>query len=127
MGSAAFYDETPEATIERYKRDLKRFINLRTAVKRRYAEEIDFSDYEKRIEKILNDHVGANNIELVIPPINVFNMETVDKTLSDLGTDRAKADFISSSMKRTISEKLDENPALYKKLSELIEQVIRLY
>ena len=125
LGSAAFYDETPEATIERYKRDLKRFINLRTAVKRRYAEEIDFSDYEKRIEKILNDHVGANNIELVIPPINVFNMETVDKTLSDLGTDRAKADFISSSMKRTISEKLDENPALYKKLSELIEQVIQ--
>ena len=43
----------------------------------------------------------------------------------DLGTDRAKADFISSSMKRTISEKLDENPALYKKLSELIEQVIQ--
>lgn len=125
LGSAAFYDNTPEASVERYKRDLKRFINLRTAVKRRYAEEIDFSDYEKKIEKVLIDHVGANNIELVVPPINIFNMDAVEVNLQDMKTDRAKADFISSSMKRTISEKMEENPALYKKLSEMIDQIIQ--
>lgn len=125
LGSAAFYDETPEETVKRYKRDLKRFINLRTAVKRRYAEAIDFSDYEKKIEKVLNDHVGANNIELIVPPINVFNMDTVEASLKALNTDRAKADFISNSMKRTISEKWEENPALHKKLSEMIGQVIQ--
>ena len=66
LGSAIFYDVTPETEIHRYKRDLKRFTNLRSAVKRRYAEEVDFSDYEKRLEKILHDHIGATDIELVI-------------------------------------------------------------
>ena len=28
-----------------------------------------------RIEKILHDHVGATDIELVIPPVNIFNLE----------------------------------------------------
>lgn len=124
LGSATFYDYTPEKTINRYKRDLKRFTNLRTAVKRRYAEEIDFRDYEKRIEKVLNEHIGATEIEQVVPPINIFNIETVETTLSELSTDRAKADFISSSMKRTISERMDENPALYQRLSEMLDKII---
>ena len=124
LGSATFYDHTPEKTIERYKRDAKRFTNLRTAVKRRYAEEIDFRDYEKRIEKVLNEHIGATEIERVVPPINIFNMDAVEATLSELPTDTAKADFISSSMKRTIHERMDENPALYRKLSEMLEEII---
>ena len=124
LGSAIFYDSTPEKTIKRYKRDLKRFTNLRTTVKRRYAEEINFSDYEKRIEKMLNEHIGATEIEQVVPPINIFNMETVETTLSELSTDRSKADFISSSMKRTISERMEENPALYQRLSEMLDKII---
>ena len=124
FGTARFYDETPEADIHRYKRDLKRFINLRSAVKRRYAEEVDFSDYEKRIEKILHDHVGATDIELVIPPVNIFNLEMMKETEETLGSDRAKADFIAHSIKRTITEKMEENPALYKKLSDLLETLI---
>jgi type I restriction enzyme R subunit len=124
LGAARFYDETPEADIHRYKRDLKRFTNLRSAVKRRYAEEVDFSDYEKRIEKILHDHVGATDIELVIPPVNIFNLEMMKETEEKLGSDRAKADFIAHSTKRTITEKMEENPALYKKLSDLLETLI---
>ena len=125
FGSAKFYDDTPEITIDRYKKDLKRFINLRTAVKRRYAEEVDFSDYEKKIKKILNDHVGANDIDLVVPPINIFDIDAVQQSLDKFGTDRAKADFISNSIRRSITERMDENPALYKKLSELIDQIIQ--
>jgi len=124
LGAARFYDETPESDIHRYKRDLKRFTNLRSAVKRRYAEEVDFSDYEKRIEKILHDHVGATDIELVIPPVNIFNLEMMRETEEKLGSDRAKADFIAHSTKRTITEKMEENPALYKKLSDLLETLI---
>ena len=124
LGAARFYDETPETDIHRYKRDLKRFTNLRSAVKRRYAEEVDFSDYEKRIEKILHDHVGATDIELVVPPVNIFNLEVMKETEEKLGSERAKADFIAHSTKRTITEKMEENPALYKKLSDLLETLI---
>lgn len=124
LGAAKFYDLTPETEIHRYKRDLKRFTNLRSAVKRRYAEEVDFSDYEKRLEKILHDHIGATDIELVIPPVNIFNLEMMEEAEAKLPTDGAKADFIAHSTKRTITEKMGENPALYKKLSAMLEALI---
>lgn len=121
---AHFYDDTPETTIERYKRDLKRFINLRAAVKLRYGEEIDFKDYEKRIEKLLHDHVSATKIEQVVPPINIFNMSEVKDAEAKFITDAAKADMIASNMKRIFTDRMNEDPALYQKLSELLQRII---
>jgi type I restriction enzyme R subunit len=46
---------TPAAKVERYKRDAVLFQKLRASVKIRYAEEIDYRDYEKQIQKMLND------------------------------------------------------------------------
>ena len=124
LGTARFYDDTSEADIHRYKRDLKRFTNLRSAVARRYAEEVDFGDYEKRIEKILHDHVGATDIEIVVPPVNIFNLEMMKEAEEKLVSDGAKADFIAHSTKRTITEKMEENPALYEKLSKMLATLI---
>ena len=121
---ARFYDETPEETVERYKRDLKRFTNLRAAVKRRYGEEIDFKDYEKRIEKLLHDHVSATEIEQVVPPINIFDMSEVAEAENKLNSDAAKADMIASNMKRVFTERMIENPALYEELSTLLQKII---
>ena len=80
---------------------------------------------KRKSKKILNDHVGANDIDLVVPPINIFDIDAVQQSLDKFGTDRAKADFISNSIRRNITERMDENPALYKKLSELIDQIIQ--
>lgn len=124
FGSAEFFETTSEDNINRYKHDLMRFINLRTAVKRRYAEAVDFRDYERKIEKVLNNHIGANNIKELVPPINIFNMDLLNENLKQFTSDRARADYISHSMKRTITEKMGENPNLYEKLSEKIDQVI---
>ena len=121
---ADFYDVTPNDTVERYKRDLKKFINLRTAVKRRYGEKIDFRDYEKRIEKLLHDYVSATEIEQVLPPINIFDISEVADAEDKLSSDAAKADMIASNMKRIFTERMIENPALYDELSVLLKKVI---
>ena len=41
-----------------------------------------------------------------------------------LVSDGAKADFIAHSTKRTITEKMEENPALYEKLSKMLATLI---
>ena len=41
--------------------------------------------------------------------------------------DAAKADFIASRVKRTCTEKMEEDPVLYQKLSEVIDEAIKAY
>jgi len=48
----------------------------------------------------------------------------MEEAEAKLPTDGAKADFIAHSTKRTITEKMGENPALYKKLSTMLEALI---
>ncbi len=62
-----------QETIERYKKDLKFFQNLRAAVTIRYQEAVDFSEYEPRIKKLIDTHVGAGEVEQLCEPINLFD------------------------------------------------------
>ena len=125
FGSEVFYTETPEADIARYKRDLKQFENLRRAVKLRYAEEVDFRDYDEKIKKMLHDHISATEIEEVVAPVNIFDLSAdLDEALGKFKTTAAQADFIASSTKRTITERMAQNPALFRKLSEMLESII---
>ena len=48
LSAEQFIMQTDEAQLNRYKNDLKRFQNLRAAVQLRYAETIDYRDYEPR-------------------------------------------------------------------------------
>ncbi len=124
LSLARFYDETPEEAIKRYMRDLKRFTNLRAEVKLRYGERVDFRDYEQRIEKILHSHISATEIKKIVPPVNIFDLSEVEGVQAQLVSDEAKADMIAGNMKRVFNERMDENPALYERLSKLLQQVI---
>src|SRR5262249_57786442 len=42
-------------------------------------------------------------------------------------SDASKADRIASATKRTITEKMDEDPTFYRQFSELLEETIRDY
>ena len=49
LSSERFITDTPEQKLRAYKNDLKRFVNLKAAVKLRYAESVDYRDFEPRI------------------------------------------------------------------------------
>jgi len=54
FSTESFVMQTAVSTQQRYKADLKRFQNLKAAVKLRYAEAIDYRDYEPKIKKLLD-------------------------------------------------------------------------
>ncbi|MGH8498836.1 MAG: type I restriction enzyme subunit R domain-containing protein [Methylococcales bacterium] len=124
LANAKFQDETPERKIAVYKDDLKYFLNLRQAVKQRYGEAVDYSSYEKQIRNLVNKYIGADAVKQLIEPVNVFAIDTFEKEIESIEGDAAKADAIASRVKKTITEKMEEDPVLYKRLSELIDEAI---
>ncbi|ATG89716.1 type I restriction endonuclease subunit R [Methylomonas koyamae] len=124
LANAKFQDETPEKKIARYKDDLKYFLNLRQAVKQRFGEVVDYSAYETQIRNMVNKYIGADAVKQLIAPVNVFAIDEFEKEIEAIEGDAAKADAIASRVKKTITEKMEEDPALYKRLSELIDEAI---
>ena len=73
LGSVQFLDGTPESKVQKYRNDVKFFEALRRAVRRRYAETVDFSDYEPKIQRLLDTHVGTGEVETVTPLVDIFD------------------------------------------------------
>lgn len=127
LSSAKFLEQTPRSKVEKYKADLKFFANLRTAVRRRYAEEVDFGEYESKIQKLIDTHVGTGEVRKLTPLVNIFDKDAFSKEVEQLTGAASKADTIAHRTKKTISERIAEDPAFYKKFSEMLEEVIRAY
>ncbi len=119
--------ETPAVEVQRYKADAAFFQKLRASVKIRYAEGIDYRDYEKQIQKMLNTYVQAGEVIQVVEPVNIFEREAFQAEVDKARSDRAKADIIANRTKKTITEKMDEDPFFYRKFAALLQQVIDDY
>lgn len=127
LSTTQFYEDTPEKRINLYKNDLKFFHQLRLAVKMRYAEAIDYRDYEEKVRKLMDEHIKATGTSTITEMVNIFDAEKFDEEVEKLGTPTAKADTILNRMKRTITEHMDEDPAFYRRFSELVEETILAY
>lgn len=127
LSSIQWVTDTPKDKVERYKHDAGFFQKLRASVKLRYAEEIDYRDYEKQIQKMLNTYVQADEIIQVVEPVNIFEREAFEAEVAKMQGDRAKADTIANRTKKTITEKMEEDPFFYRKFSTLLQQAIDDY
>jgi type I restriction enzyme R subunit len=127
LASIHWVNETPAAIADVYKRDAVFFQKLRASVKIRYAEEIDYRDYEAQIQKMLTTYVQADEVIQVVEPVNIFEREAFEKEVDKARSPRAKADIIANRTKKTITEKMEEDPFFYRKFSLLLEQTIADY
>jgi len=125
LSSIFFEQEIDEKVVKTYKDDLKFFSNLKVSVQRRYAETINLDDYHPQIKKLLDTQVSALNVEEIVSATSIYDLN-YEKDKEEFNSDRAKADYISSVTARTISEKIEEDPVFYKKLSEKLKEVIEL-
>ena len=107
-----------------YKDDLRRFQLLRAAVRQRYQEAVSLRDYELRIRKLLDTHISAHEVRTLTPLVNIFDEEAFAKAVDQQTTPGAKADLIAHATKRTITERMEDDPAFYEAFSRLIQQAI---
>lgn len=133
LSSQKFLAETDTGKISRYKKDFKFFQKLRYEVKRRYADSVDYGDIEPQILKLFDNHMQAGEVMQLIEPVNIFDEETFAKVVEENTSDKekrataAKADSIAHQTKKVINEKMEEDPALYDKLSKMLADVINDY
>ncbi len=126
LSMTEFYQTTPETLINTYKRDLIFFDRLRASVKLRYAETVDYGEYEQKIRKLLNDHIKAEGVHTLIPTVNIFDEIAFEAAVEHL-SDGARADTIANHVKKTATEHMDEDPAFYRKFSQLIDDTLQEY
>ena len=125
LSSVSFHEATPRDTVKQYKKDLKFFSNLRSSVRRRYNESVDFKEYETKIKKLIDTHVGAGEVEQITELVNIFDVEKFAEEVDKLGSTASKADTIAHRVKKTIEEEMQKDPEFYKPFSDMIEDVIK--
>jgi len=125
LASTTFLEQTPEKQINVYKKDLKFFQNLRSETAIRFQERIDFSEYEPKIRKLLDTHVGAGDVESLIEPINLLDTAQREEALGRTDqSDESKADMIASAARHTIEQEFEKDPAFFTKFSKLLEDTL---
>lgn len=124
FASVSFHESTPAEQIDRYRRDLKYFMQLRASVARRYAENVDFKQYQGAIQKLLDTYVGAGEVETLVEPVSILDKDAFAREVEEAGTPDAKAEMIANRVRKAIHEHLDEDPVFYKQFSDLIDKTI---
>lgn len=127
QSSIDFHEKTDAETIERYRRDLKYFMGLRASVARRYAERIDFKQYQALIQKLLDTYVGSGEVETIVEPVDIFDREAFEEEIASIESAEGRAEVIANRVSRTINERIDEDPVFYRRFSELLEETLRHY
>ncbi len=127
MSSLKFHDETDEKVIKRYKEDLTFFMKLRGAVVERYSDTIDYKQFEGQIQKLIDTHITTDKVEVITELVDIFDKEKFQAEVENTTGKAAKADKIASRTSKHISEKMDEDPAFYKKFSQMLKEAISDY
>lgn len=128
LSSLAFHDRSSQKEIDSYKQDLSMFYKLRKSVASRYSDEIDYKKHEKQIQKLIDTHVTTTAwVTTVVESVNIFEKEKFEKELEKATGTKAKADTIASRTSKYIDEKFEQDPAFYKKFSDMLQETIDEY
>lgn len=127
LSSIQFHKDVEGKTINRYKEDLTMFLKLRLAVVERYSDQVDYKQYEGQIQKLIDTHITTEKIETITELVNIFDKNKFQQEVEKAIGDDAKADRIESRTAKHISEKMEEDPAFYKKFSQMLKDVIEEY
>lgn len=127
LSAIQFHKDVEVKTINRYKEDLTMFLKLRLAVVERYSDEIDYKQYEGQIQKLIDTHITTEKIETITELVNIFDKDKFQQEVENTTGKAAKADKIASRTAKHITEKMDEDPAFYKKFSQMLKETIADY
>src|SRR5690554_167537 len=124
LSTVEFHEQTPQKEIDLYRAELKKYASIRVAVNNTYLDTVSFAQYEKQLQKLLDQHVITEDIIRLVEPINILDTESFEEEIERLVGPRAKAEKIAAATSKYISVNMDIDPVLFKKLSDLISETI---
>lgn len=127
LSSMHWLEKTSATTVQLYRDDLKFFENLRRYIRQRFSEEVDYKEYEGQMQKLIDRHVGSDEVQVITPLVDIFDTEKFEAEVEKLGTPAAQADTIAHRTSKTITERMDEDPVFYQRLSRILQKAIAEY
>jgi type I restriction enzyme R subunit len=127
LNSEKAYAAFDKAEIGKYQSAFIFYSKVRRSVKRRYADSLDNTAYEKQMQNLLDTHMSVAGIKQITNPVDILDHDELEKELRELGSLRSKADAIVSHMTKSIKVNRDENPAYYDSFSKRIKQALEDY
>lgn len=121
--SLQWTEQTDPARQAAYADDLRYFTDMRQSVQQRYSDAISYGAYAPQIQKLLDQHVSAGEAQVRIELVDISDKEAFEEALEAMDSPRARADTIISRTAKYISEHMDEDPVLYKKLSSMLQEI----
>ena len=125
LSTQSFFDDKAftEADIRRYKSDLKWFSDLRKTVRMDAQETVDYSAYEGQIRDLIDRYVTGVHVAPGDEAVLIGPVESNPDNWSDEKT-KNETDKIKTRTKKTIEEKLGDDPYAKKVFSALLKEAI---
>ncbi|WNB76015.1 type I restriction endonuclease subunit R [Methylomonas koyamae] len=108
-----------------YSGDAKRLAYIYARARNRYKDTpVLGKDIGAKVRKLIDDHVISLGIDPKIPPIQLSDAE-FDSHVARAANDRAKASEMEHAIRSHIRKHTDEDPVLYRKLSERLNDILK--
>ncbi|WP_218689818.1 type I restriction endonuclease subunit R [Psychrobacter sp. BF1] len=132
LQSASFFaDSSFDSKRDRYKADLKAFVNLRKQVRADADETIDYDEYEADIRSLLDKHIAGLEVREAKGVYLVDGLGNAGKVEKDIQPEaisddeaRNQTDKITGRVTRMIEQDLADDPYAQEYFSKLLKQAI---
>lgn len=108
-----------------YTKDAKKLAYIYARARNRYKDTpVLGKDVGAKVRKLIDDHVVSLGIDPKIPPIQLTDAH-FDTHVARTANDRAKASEMEHAIRSHIRKHTDEDPVLYRKLSEHLNDILK--
>ncbi|MDA7418303.1 type I restriction endonuclease subunit R [Xenophilus arseniciresistens] len=108
-----------------YSADAKQLAYIYARARNRYKDTpVLGKDVGAKVRKLIDDHVISLGIDPKIPPIQLTDAD-FDTHIARAANDRAKASEMEHAIRSHIRKHTDEDPVLYRKLSERLSDILK--
>lgn len=105
--------------------DAKRLAYIYARARNRYKDTpVLGRDVGAKVRKLIDDHVISLGVDPKIPPIQLTDAQ-FDSHVARAAGDRAKASEMEHAIRAHIRKHVDEDPVLYRKLSERLNDILK--
>ena len=110
-----------------YVRDAQQLGLIRAQALKRYRDEhLNIAGAEAKVRQLIDIYVAAQGIDMSVPPIDILAAE-FEEHVGRLRSPRAQAAEMEFAARHHIRQHYQEDPVFYQKLSERLEEILRLF
>lgn len=125
MTLRGFAEKVSDEKLLRYRKDMKKFAEIKKNAELKYGDQADLKQYEREIGRILDQYVMAEQAQVMTDEIEVTDRAQLNEAIEQLGDPKSKAEAIAAQTTRRITERHKEDEALYARFSERIAEILR--